>query len=187
MNNRNTLMLAVLGTLALAAASGAQAQDPAQIEEQVRQRTEEQLKNAGEADQVRTQQQTEQAIQQHAGQPEGAGGLEKQAQQQKRIYGEELMTAQERNQYQERLQVMKTDEERKAFNKEHKKQMQERAKQQGKSLNKDGSVMTGDQLKDRDQDRDRTQQMDQTSRPMPTPAPAPAPGKGGGGGGHGGG
>jgi len=74
MKTQSKVMLAVVGTLALAAAAGAQAQEPLQTEQQLRQRTEEQLKNAGEAGQVRTQQQAEQAVQQGAGEKAGAGG-----------------------------------------------------------------------------------------------------------------
>jgi hypothetical protein len=172
MRDLSKVVLAVAGTFFLASTAAAQAPDPSSTEEQVRQRTEEQLKNAGEADQVRTQREAEQAVQQR-----------------KPIYGEGLMTEQERNQYQERQQGMKTDQERKQFQKEHKTQLQERAKQQGKALDEYGNVLSGDQLRDRDRDqdmdrdRDRMHQMDSMPRPMP--APAPAPGKGGGGRGSG--
>lgn len=53
---------------------------------------------------------------------------------QERIYGSELMTPQERYEYQNRMREMKTDQEREAFRFEHHKQMKERAKAQGKSL-----------------------------------------------------
>jgi len=148
MKDRTKVVLAVVGTLALAGGAGAQTTEPAATEQQVRQQTEQQIENAGQAEKLRTQQQTEQAIRQGAGEPSGAGA---QAQQRQRIYGEQLMT------------------------------VQERARQQGKKLGKDGSVLTGDQLRDRDKDmdRDRIHQMDQLSRPQT--APTPGPGRGGGG------
>lgn len=127
-------------------------------------------------------------VQQQLGTPSGQT-----AQQQKRVYGEALMTEQERYQYQQRLQTMNGDQERKAFRKEHKEMMKERAQEQGKVLDEDGNVLTGDQLRDRDRDRDmdgdkdrdQTRQMDQTSRPTTAPVPGQGtpPGKGGG---HGG-
>jgi hypothetical protein len=178
--------VAVAGVLAMAA--GAVAQEPGRTEEQVRERVEQQVGNAGEADQLRTQQETEQAIEQRAKQPEGAGEQGQKAQERKRIYGEELMTGQERNRYEERLQSMKTEQEREQFQKEHKKEMQERARQQGKVLDKDGHVLTADQLRDRDRDRsqdmdrdrDRIHQMDQTSRPATAPTPRQGGGRGSG-------
>ncbi len=51
-----------------------------------------------------------------------------------RIYGSELMTRQERIEYHNRMRTMKTAQEREAFREEHHKQMQERAKAQGKTL-----------------------------------------------------
>ena len=66
-----TVAVAVAGVLAMAA--GAVAQEPGRTEEQVRERVEQQVGNVGEADQLRTQQETEQAIEQRAKQPEGAG------------------------------------------------------------------------------------------------------------------
>jgi hypothetical protein len=50
------------------------------------------------------------------------------------VYGSELMTPQERSEYQTRMRSMKTDQEREAYRLEHHKQMQERAKAQGKTL-----------------------------------------------------
>jgi hypothetical protein len=189
MQNFSKVMLAVAGTLMLAPMAGAQALDPSRTEEEVRQRTEEQLKNAGEADQVRTQQQVEQAVRQGTAEKAGMAAQGQQVQERKRIYGEGLMTEQERKQYQERLQGMNTDQERKQFQKEHKKQMQARAKQQGKALDQDGNVLSGDQLRDRDRDQDRDRDRDRIHQvdPMPrsNPAPAPAPGRGGGGRGSG--
>lgn len=51
-----------------------------------------------------------------------------------RIYGSELMTPQERSEYQARMRALKTEQEREAFRLEHHKKMQERAKAQGKTL-----------------------------------------------------
>ena len=51
-----------------------------------------------------------------------------------RIYGSELMTPQERAEYHNRMRAMKTEQEREAFRQEHHKQMQERARAQGKTL-----------------------------------------------------
>jgi len=57
-----------------------------------------------------------------------------QMQDQDRVYGYELMTPQERNEYQTRMRALKTEQEREAFRLEHHKKMQERAKVQGKTL-----------------------------------------------------
>jgi len=54
--------------------------------------------------------------------------------QQERAYGYELMTTQERNEYQTRMRAAKTEQEREAIRLEHHKKMQERAKVQGKTL-----------------------------------------------------
>jgi len=53
---------------------------------------------------------------------------------QDRIYGSELMTPQERTVYQNRMRATKTEQERETLRLEHHKQMQERAKAQGKTL-----------------------------------------------------
>jgi hypothetical protein len=50
------------------------------------------------------------------------------------IYGSQLMTQQERNEYQARMRAAKTDQERERIRAEHHTQMQERAKAQGKTL-----------------------------------------------------
>lgn len=57
-----------------------------------------------------------------------------QAQERERIYGYELMTPQERNDYQARMRAAKTQQEREQIRLEHHKQMQERAQAQGKRL-----------------------------------------------------
>lgn len=50
------------------------------------------------------------------------------------VYGSQLMTAHERNEYRAKMRSMKTREEREAFRLEHHKQMQERARAQGVTL-----------------------------------------------------
>ena len=50
------------------------------------------------------------------------------------VYGWQLMSEQERNEYRTKMQSMKTQEERNQFREEHHKQMQERAKAQGVTL-----------------------------------------------------
>jgi len=57
-----------------------------------------------------------------------------QVQERDRIYGSELMTVQERSEYQTRMRALKTEQEREAFRLEHHKKMQERAKAMGKTL-----------------------------------------------------
>ena len=57
-----------------------------------------------------------------------------QTQTQEQIYGSELMTPQERADYQARMRAAKTQQEREAIRLEHHKQMQERARAQGKTL-----------------------------------------------------
>jgi len=53
---------------------------------------------------------------------------------QEQIYGSQLMTDGERNEYQARMRNMKTEQEREAYRLEHHKQMQERARVKGVSL-----------------------------------------------------
>ncbi|NDP38373.1 MAG: hypothetical protein GZ093_06430 [Rhodoferax sp.] len=50
------------------------------------------------------------------------------------IYGSQLMTLQERNEYQAKMRGLKTAQEREAYRLEHHKQMQERAKVRGVTL-----------------------------------------------------
>ncbi|MEW5966745.1 MAG: hypothetical protein AB1720_07060 [Pseudomonadota bacterium] len=57
-----------------------------------------------------------------------------QAQERERIYGYELMTPQERNEHHSRMRAAKTEQEREQIRLEHHRQMQERAKAQGKTL-----------------------------------------------------
>jgi hypothetical protein len=78
----------------------------------------------------------------------------KQAQEQKRIhepgtgngpdsdiYGHELMSVQERNQYREQLRLVESDPEKKTrFEAQHREQMQSRAKAQGTVIDDDGEV-----------------------------------------------
>jgi hypothetical protein len=56
------------------------------------------------------------------------------AQAQERIYGSQLMTEQERNEYRLRMRELKTEAERLQFRTEHHARMQERAKERGMTL-----------------------------------------------------
>lgn len=56
------------------------------------------------------------------------------AQAQEQIYGYDLMTPQERNEYRERMRALNTEQEREAFRLEHHRKMQGRARAQGKTL-----------------------------------------------------
>jgi hypothetical protein len=60
--------------------------------------------------------------------------MQTQMQDREQVYGAELMTPQERNEYQTRMRTLKTEQERETFRLEHHKLMQERAKAQGKTL-----------------------------------------------------
>jgi hypothetical protein len=57
-----------------------------------------------------------------------------QIQERDRVYGSELMSPQERNEYHARMRSLNTEQAREAFRLEHHRQMQERAKAQGKTL-----------------------------------------------------
>lgn len=59
---------------------------------------------------------------------------QEQNQQQKRVFGWDLMTPEERAQHRETMRNMKTEEEREAYRMEHHKRMMERAKQKGVEL-----------------------------------------------------
>jgi hypothetical protein len=50
------------------------------------------------------------------------------------IYGRQLMTEQERNEYREQMQNMKTEQEREAFRSQHHEEMKKRAKERGVTL-----------------------------------------------------
>jgi len=50
------------------------------------------------------------------------------------IYGSQLMTQQERNEYRARIQSAKTEQEREQIRKQHHEQMQVRAKERGVTL-----------------------------------------------------
>lgn len=70
-----------------------------------------------------------------AADPAPAGAQIQSTQQaQERLYGYELMTPQERNEFQNRMRAAKTDQEREQIRLEHHNQMQARAKAQGKTL-----------------------------------------------------
>lgn len=50
------------------------------------------------------------------------------------IYGQQLMTEQERAEHREQMRSLRTEEEREAFRQEHHERMQERAKERGVTL-----------------------------------------------------
>lgn len=62
------------------------------------------------------------------------GGAQQQTQAQERIYGSQLMTQRERNEYRGRLRTAKTAEEREQIRAEHHEAMKVRAKERGVSL-----------------------------------------------------
>lgn len=68
------------------------------------------------------------------GQGKGAGPGAAQSQTQERAYGWELMSDKERREHQDKMRSLQTEQEREVFRTEHHKQMQERAKAQGKTL-----------------------------------------------------
>ncbi|MBT9499624.1 MAG: hypothetical protein IV092_00160 [Burkholderiaceae bacterium] len=57
-----------------------------------------------------------------------------QAQTQQNIYGSQLMTVQERNEHQQQMRALKTQQERDQFRSEHHTKMLERAKERGVTL-----------------------------------------------------
>lgn len=63
-----------------------------------------------------------------------SAGLTFAADQQQQIYGSQLMTQQERNEYRTKMRAAKTAEEREQIRKEHHERMKERAKAQGLTL-----------------------------------------------------
>lgn len=60
--------------------------------------------------------------------------MPEQLQKQEQVFGWQLMTEQERLEHRQKMQQMKTEEEREAFRREHHEKMQERARQQGVTL-----------------------------------------------------
>lgn len=67
---------------------------------------------------------------------------------QERIYGSQLMTQEERDQFREKMRAAKTAEERELIRKEHHEQMKARAKERGVTLPdeppaRDGSMHRG--------------------------------------------
>ena len=57
-----------------------------------------------------------------------------QNQAQEQVYGSQLMTPQERTEYQAKMRAAKTNEEREQIRAQHHEEMQERAKQRGMTL-----------------------------------------------------
>jgi hypothetical protein len=60
--------------------------------------------------------------------------MQEQMQMQEQVYGWQLMSEQERLEHRQKMQQMKTEEEREAFRREHHEKMQERARQMGVTL-----------------------------------------------------
>ena len=60
--------------------------------------------------------------------------IQTQSKEQERIYGSELMTEKERNEYRERMRTAKTEQERERIRNEHHEKMRVRAKQKGVTL-----------------------------------------------------
>ncbi len=65
---------------------------------------------------------------------QGQDRVQSEVQQQDRIYGSELMTEQERNEYRDRMRSMQTEEERAALRAAHHEEMRKRAAAMGKEL-----------------------------------------------------
>lgn len=65
-----------------------------------------------------------------------AAAVQKKAQTQDRIYGSQLMTAEERNAYRARMKLANTQADRERIRQEHHDQMQQRAKERGVTLPK---------------------------------------------------
>ena len=59
------------------------------------------------------------------------------------VYGSQLMTQQERLQYQNRLRTLKTEQEREAYRLEHHRLMQQRARERGVQLPEEPPMMGG--------------------------------------------
>jgi hypothetical protein len=66
-----------------------------------------------------------------------------QVQEQKQIYGSQLMTKEERAEYRAKLRAAKTKEEREQIRKEHHERMKERAEAQGITLPDEPPAMGG--------------------------------------------
>jgi len=80
------------------------------------------------------------------------------------IYGNELMTEEELNQYRTQLTKMETEQSREQYRYKHEKQMQERAKRQGKDLVPPGQgpIYGGELMtvEERNQYREQLRRMD---------------------------
>lgn len=77
------------------------------------------VNGASAADQLQTQQRTQ---------------IQQEQQMREQIYGSQLMTSQERNEYRNRMRTAKTEQERERIRSEHHARMQERAKEKGVTL-----------------------------------------------------
>jgi len=75
-----------------------------------------------------------QAAEQAQSQSRDQTSTTQQTQERESVYGYELMTPQERTEYHDRMRAAKTEQERETLRLEHHRQMQARAKAQGKTL-----------------------------------------------------
>lgn len=66
-----------------------------------------------------------------------------QRQDRERIFGSQLMSPEERNEFRAKMRNLKTREEREAFRAEHHKQMVERAREKGMTLPEEPPAMGG--------------------------------------------
>jgi len=106
---RTLIYAAVIAALLPGMAAVAMAADQDQTRDQDRLQTQDQTRDK---DQLRTRDQTRD----------------------NQIYGSQLMTQQERNEYRARMRAAKTEQEREQIRNEHHKQMQVRAKERGVTL-----------------------------------------------------
>ncbi|MDX1252511.1 MAG: hypothetical protein IDH49_09755 [Gammaproteobacteria bacterium] len=69
--------------------------------------------------------------------------LQTQNQDRERIFGSQLMTPEERNEFRANMRTLNTREERETFRAEHHKKMVERAKERGMTLPEEPPAMGG--------------------------------------------
>jgi hypothetical protein len=115
---KNTLTMTALASVLVFAAASALAAD----QDQLRTQDQDQLHTP---DQLRTQDQTKDQIQDKT---------QDQLKTQDQIYGSQLMTEKERNEYRNRMRSAKTVQEQEQIRAEHHKSMQVRAKERGVTL-----------------------------------------------------
>ena len=102
--------------LAVTGSNLASAQEQASKRQEIKTQTQEQAREHRE---IKTQTQEQ---------------IKTQEQARERIYGHDLMTEQERNEYRERLRAMNTEEERNAFRAQHHEEMKKRARERNMEI-----------------------------------------------------